>query len=134
MQSEIGQWVLASDMMLRCSRWNRSAASRSKAIIQYVLKSLLKRRKQGRVEIPLPLTLRCARLMNSTSRADCRTVQGGGSAREIELPLHRPALQETIDKPGVEDITSPRGVYRLDAIGSCIMKLPAVPRQHAVVA
>ena len=42
--------------------------------------------------------------------ADCGTIQGGRGAPEIELPLERPVLQQSVDKAGVEDVSRTSGI------------------------
>ena len=48
--------------------------------------------------------------LDAAPGADCGTIQGSGGAPEIELPLQRPVLQQTIDKAGVKDVSCACGI------------------------
>src|SRR6266481_1071411 len=69
--------------------------------------------------------------LNAAAGADGGAVECGGGAGEIELALQRPALQEPINKTCVENVTSARGVNRLDAKRGGVVESRPVPGQYS---
>jgi hypothetical protein len=82
---------------------------------------------------------RCHELFNRLDRlntapgSDRRTVQCSRGASEIELSLEGPILKESIDKPGVEDISSAGGIDHWNTISRSVVYLLSIPRQHTFV-
>src|SRR5258708_36748940 len=69
--------------------------------------------------------------LNAAAGADGGEVEWGGGAGEIELALQRPALQEPINKACVENVTSARGINRLDAKRGGVVESRPVPGQYS---
>ncbi len=61
-------------------------------------------------------------------------VERGGGAGEVELARQGPALQQTVDEAGVEDVAGSGGVDDGDAIGGAEVEMAAVPGEDAVFA
>ena len=68
------------------------------------------------------------------SGADGGAVEGGGGAGEVELAFQGPALEQAVDKAGVEDVSGSGGVDGGDAVGGGVMHLGAVPGEDAAFA
>src|SRR5277367_2281972 len=49
--------------------------------------------------------------LNAPAGAHCGTIQGSRGTPEIELPLERPVLQQSIDKAGVENVSRACGIH-----------------------
>jgi hypothetical protein len=73
----------------------------------------------------------CCKRLNPSPGPDCHAIQRRGSTGEIELLFQRPVLEKPIDKSGVEDISSSRCIHHWNVIRRDVMKLLAIPRQHA---
>src|SRR6266852_946872 len=71
--------------------------------------------------------------LNAAPGPDRHAIQRSGSAGKIELSFERPALKQPIDKSGVEDISGSGCIDHRNTIGSGMVELLAIPRQHAVV-
>src|SRR6266478_2888351 len=71
---------------------------------------------------------------SSMPGADGGAVERGGGAAEIELPLQGPALQETVDEASVKNVSGAGGVDGLDAEGSGVVEVLAIPSQYAFLA
>ena len=66
--------------------------------------------------------------------ADSGAIERGGGAGELELAGQRPALQQSIDKTSVEDVSGAGGVRGLDAKRRGVVKLCTVVGEYAFVA
>ena len=56
-----------------------------------------------------------------------------GGATEIELPFEGPALQQSIDKSGAENISGSSRIDRWNTIRGDAIKLLSIPRDHAIL-
>src|SRR5258708_27239886 len=72
--------------------------------------------------------------LNAAAGADSGAVEGGGGAGEIELALQGPALQESIDKASVKDVSGAGGVNGLDSKRGGVVELLSVPGQNSFFA
>src|SRR6202171_4600379 len=72
--------------------------------------------------------------LDAAACADGGTVQRGSGTRKIKLALQRPALRQTVNKASVKNIAGAGSVHCLDAICGGVVKLRAVPGEHAFFA
>src|SRR5216684_5815974 len=61
--------------------------------------------------------------LDAAAGADGGAVERGCGAGEIELALQRPALQNTVDKASVKNVSGAGGVYRLHTKSGGVMEL-----------
>jgi hypothetical protein len=71
--------------------------------------------------------------LNAAPGSGCHAIQSGGGAGEIELALKRPVLKQSIDESSVKNISRAGGVNDRNTVGSGVVKLLAIPCQHAVL-
>src|SRR5712692_7435887 len=68
--------------------------------------------------------------VNSAAGADCGAVERGRGTGKIELALQGPALQESVDKTCVKNVSGAGGVNGLHAKSGGVMELRAIPGQY----
>lgn len=69
---------------------------------------------------------------DAAAGADAGAIERGGGASEIKLLLQGPALQKRVDEAGMEQVAGSGGVHGVNLKGRRVVKLRAVPREHAV--
>ena len=69
---------------------------------------------------------------DAAAGSDSGAVERGGSAGEVELLLQGPALQKRVDEASVEEVARAGRVDGPNLKGGSVMKLRAVPGEHAV--
>ena len=69
--------------------------------------------------------------LDATSRAGCGAVERGGGTGEVQLAWQRPALQQSVNKSGVEYIPGARGIQRLHTKGGRVVESRTIPCQNA---
>ena len=69
---------------------------------------------------------------DAAARALRHAIDGGGGAGEVEAAGKRPALQQSVDEAGTEDVAGARGVDDGDAEGGGVVELLTVPGNDAV--
>src|SRR5712664_2343470 len=72
--------------------------------------------------------------LDAAAGADGGAVERGRGTGEIELPLHRPALQESVNKARVKNVSGAGGVNGLHAKSGGVVELRPVPGQYAFFA
>jgi len=72
--------------------------------------------------------------LDAASGSGFGAVQGCGGAGEIELALEWPALEQSVDEAGVEDVSCAGGVGDGDAVGGGVVELLAIPGEDAFFA
>src|SRR6185437_16572766 len=70
---------------------------------------------------------------DAAARTFRHAVDGGGGAGEVEAAGKRPALEESVDEAGAEDVAGARGVDDGDAEGGSVVELLSIPRQNSIV-
>jgi hypothetical protein len=70
--------------------------------------------------------------LDAAAGADRHAVEGGGGAGEVELAREGPALEETVDEAGVEDVAGSGGVGDRDTVGGGLVEMLAVPGEDAL--
>jgi hypothetical protein len=78
--------------------------------------------------------LDCLQSLDSAACSGCGAVESSCGAGKIELAAERPALQQTVDKSGVENISGSSGVHHGNPVGGGVVELAAVPGENAVLA
>ena len=68
--------------------------------------------------------------LNTAAGADGGAVERSRGAGEIELALHRPALQEPVDKARVKNVSRAGGVNWLHAKSGGVVESRPVPGQY----
>src|SRR5579883_1917800 len=69
---------------------------------------------------------------DAAAGSGCGAVEGGGGAGEVEPALEGPAIEQSVDEAGVEDVSCAGGVDGVHAISRCVEELPAVPGEYAL--
>src|ERR1035441_9946113 len=69
--------------------------------------------------------------VDATPGAVRHAVHCRGSTGEVELALQVPALQQAIDKAGVEDVARAGRIDDRDPISGPVVKLFSIPRQNS---
>src|SRR5450755_2209434 len=70
--------------------------------------------------------------LDAAACAGCGAIERGGGTGKVQLPLEGPALVETVDKTGVEDVSGAGGIDDGNAIGAAIEMAAAVEGEYAV--
>jgi len=74
----------------------------------------------------------CFDTLDATAGAGVHTVNGCGSAGEVELAVKRPAVEHTIDEAGVEDVACAGGVDYGNLVGIAVVEVGAIPGGYSV--
>src|ERR1022692_166340 len=70
--------------------------------------------------------------LDAAAGAGGRAVERCSGAGEVKLAIEGPALVETVDKTGVEDVSGPSCIDDRNAIGPAVEMVVSIPGKHAV--